>query len=190
MTSANRILVVNNGSNLLHALERQLPIATTVLNWNELHGADLHLYNAMVLSGGSTFVVEGHESLLADEMEIVRTFERPILGICYGMEVIVKAFGGQLEQMPEDHKGMIDIEVVQSDAIFGNHQRFSLFEHHQWRARSLPKDFVVLATSTHGPEAIRHRNRQVYGSQFHPEKVSDEGIGQSLLSNFLSLTTG
>lgn len=182
------ILLVDNGSNLTSALQKNLPASVVTLHWNELQGHDLTHFRAMILSGGSLFEVEGHESLLQAEFQAVQCFAGPILGICYGMEVMVKAFGGTLEKMPVDHKGSIDISVIQSDPIFGLHNTFSVFEHHQWQMKDVPSDFSVLARSVHGPEAIRHCSRPIYGLQFHPEKIVEDGMGHTLIQNFLELS--
>jgi GMP synthase-like glutamine amidotransferase len=181
------LLIVDNGTTLLPALTRLLPTQIQIKKWSDLSTCDPDAYEGIILSGGSIFEIEGHESQLANEMRIVREYAGPLLGICYGMEVMVRAHGGALEKMPQDHYGVIDVRVLEPDDIFGSCETFSIYEHHQWRVVELPNEFKPLAISMHGYEAIRHRARPHYGLQFHPEKIVEGISSLPVIEHFLSL---
>ena len=139
----------------------------------------------IVLSGSSGYPIVGNEQQLQKEMLLVRHSKVPVIGICYGCELIVNTFGGVLEQMNEKKKGIIDIEVIVPDPIFGGRQRFEVYEGHRWRIKELPVGFIDLARSKHGIEAVKHKELPIYGLQFHPEKFVDETYGDEILRNII-----
>jgi len=107
------------------------------------------------------------------------SFPRPVLGICAGMEVMVRIYGGDLS--PGTGIGMMDQEVTGSDPLFAGRDRFAAYELHSLMVIP-PPSFGVLAVSPSGVQAVRHRDRPHYGVMFHPE-VRNEW----LIRRFLSL---
>ena len=182
------LLVVDHGTNLMPSLLDLLPPETILCLWNDIADYDMNTFEGIILSGGSLFEIEGNESLLINEMVQIKNCKRPTLGICYGMEILVKAYGGTLKKMPLDHQGMIEVQVTDTNTILGNLERFFIYEHHQWKVEMLPSDFIPLAYSVHGYEAIQHRFRPHYGLQFHPEKITETPIGKNIIQTFLSQT--
>lgn len=107
------------------------------------------------------------------------SFPRPVLGICAGMQVIARAYGGSVYQRAGI--GMEKQQVVASDPLFDGEKIFPAYELHCLSVAP-PPSFMVLATSVSGAQIIRHRERPVYGVMFHPE-VRNEW----LIRRFLSL---
>ncbi|HHD72589.1 MAG TPA: glutamine-hydrolyzing GMP synthase, partial [Epsilonproteobacteria bacterium] len=110
----------------------------------------------------------------------------PILGICYGMQLITQHFGGEV--IPADHHeyGKAELKIVKEDSpIFKNIEDQSIvWMSHGDKAERLPDGFEVIGTSENSPyAAIADEKRQIYALQFHPE-VHHSVEGVKLLKNF------
>ena len=104
--------------------------------------------------------------------------EIPVLGICAGMEMLGKTFGGVLGHCTEI--GMTGIRVTVTDPFFPESLSFSAYELHTIACRD-PGPFKVLAVSDRCIQVIRHPVRPVYGVMFHPE-VRNEWAVERFLS--------
>lgn len=175
------VLLIDNGTTLLSQLERLIPGREIVRRWDNIADIVPDDYALIILSGGSRFSVVGNEKILSPEISLVLRTTVPIIGICYGCEVIVCSFGGTLEQM-DKKKGIITVGVIEDDPIFAGQKTFSVYENHTWRIKDLPTDYVQIARSAHGIEAIRHASRPIYGFQFHPEHFVDKTEGDEIFS--------
>jgi GMP synthase-like glutamine amidotransferase len=114
-----------------------------------------------------------------DRFAWLPSFAGPVLGICAGMQVIARIYGGEVR--PGVEIGMTGLEVVAPDPLLTGAGRFEAYELHGL-AVVPPDSLRVLAVSPSGVQAIRHRERPVYGVMFHPE-VRNEW----LIRRFLSL---
>jgi len=104
--------------------------------------------------------------------------EIPVLGVCAGMEMLCKTFGGVLGHCTEI--GMTGIRVTVTDPFFPESLSFSAYELHTIACRD-PGPFKVLAVSDRCIQVIRHPVRPVYGVMFHPE-VRNEWAVERFLS--------
>lgn len=102
---------------------------------------------------------------------------RPVLGICAGMQAIVKAFGGGIE--PGYEIGMREVRVITKDPLFLGKDRFEAYELHTY-ATVCPPSFGVIAESSRCIQAIRHHTLPIYGVMFHPE-VRNEWVVERFL---------
>lgn len=122
-------------------------------------------------------------------MELIRRYagEKPILGVCLGLQSISAAYGGKIVQAKRIMHGKNDLAEHDGRTIFrGLPNPLRVMRYHSLVAEeaSLPADFEVSARSTDGDiMAIRHRNLRIEGVQFHPESVGAEE-GMKMLSNF------
>mgnify|MGYP003393175454 CR=1 FL=1 len=181
-----KILVIDNGTSYLPQLKNLLSgHDICVINYSEISATDINSFNLIILSGGHKFSVKGSDEQLNQEMELVKNSSKPIFGICFGFEVIAYTFGAKLKLMESKELGVIDIRVVESDKIFSNISNFQVFESHRWIIEESVSDLTVLARSKDGIEAIKHKNRPIYGVQFHPEMFVEKTCGDELFSNFL-----
>lgn len=110
----------------------------------------------------------------------------PILGICYGMQVICHAFGGQVRGGDSRQFGRATMTVEHSADLFDGLPASSIvWMSHGDQAESIGETFLPLATSETCPTAaLKHRERPIYGLQFHPE-VTHTAEGGRLLANFV-----
>ncbi len=149
------------------------------------HIAALHP-KGIILSGGPASVYEkGAPQLPA----WVLKSGLPVLGICYGMQLLAREFGGAVE--PADHReyGLAMLSVVEADPLFdGLDDQLSVWMSHGDHVETAPDGFAVLARSANAPIAAIGRE-PYYAIQFHPE-VAHTPQGQHILTNFLTNVCG
>ena len=139
--------------------------------------------SAIILSGGPASVWQGGSPRCAPE---VLHMDVPILGLCYGMQLMCGELGGSVARSDHREFGRAAIDIVDADRLFvGMPPRMDVWMSHGDRVESLPPDFVVLARSDSAPyAAVRQKGRPVYGVQFHPE-VAHTPLGREMIRNFL-----
>jgi len=119
--------------------------------------------------------------------------ELPILGVCLGHQSIGQAFGGAVVRAPKPMHGKISrISHGQRGIFAGPPSPFAATRYHSLMvaADSLPNCLQVTATSEDGViQGLEHRERPIFGVQFHPESIATEH-GHTLLRNFLTVATG
>ena len=110
----------------------------------------------------------------------------PVLGICYGMQLTCRAFGGEIRPGHSREFGRTSMQVQQADPLLASlPDEFVVWMSHGDQAEALGESFTPLATSSTCPAAaIKHRERPFYGLQFHPEVTHTEHGGK-LLANFV-----
>ena len=110
----------------------------------------------------------------------------PLLGICYGMQLMSKRFGGEVESARQREYGKASIEVQGSPSIFeGLPENQHVWMSHGDLVIKTPKGFSIDAVNPSCPiAAISNEENRMYGVQFHPE-VGHSVHGQSILENFV-----
>ncbi len=113
----------------------------------------------------------------------------PILGICYGAQLITKQMGGKVEKAGKREFGKAELTVADTDGIFAGFEpgraEYQVWMSHGDRIEEMPAGFKVTGASDHSPAAaIRHREKPLIGVQFHPE-VAHTLIGSDILRNFV-----
>ena len=145
---------------------------------------------ALVLSG-STDPWAMHEPRSLDRFyEELRRFPGPVLGICAGMQMLVRALGGVVEPAAQPVRGFGPIDVVDdSDLLAGLAPRFDAFQSHEDEVTFLPPGFRTLAASDAcAVEAVAVRDRPWWGTQFHPEAWDDDHpAGRAIVERFTEL---
>ncbi|CCF85347.1 GMP synthase (glutamine-hydrolyzing) (Glutamine amidotransferase) (GMP synthetase) [Nitrolancea hollandica Lb] len=135
----------------------------------------------IILSGGPASVYEPGAPPLPDW---VLESGLPVLGICYGMQLLAQAFGGRVAPATEREYGPATIELTGPSAVFADlPDRLDVWMSHGDRIEALPDGFVSLAKSGNSPYAAIARDR-VIGLQFHPE-VAHTPLGGTILRNFV-----
>ncbi len=141
--------------------------------------------SGIVLSGGPASVYdEGAPSVSPELFEL----GVPVLGICYGAQLMVHLLGGKVQHSSKREFGPAVIEVLEKDEIFKTLEKgkgYRVWMSHGDRIEELPSKFFALARTEGSPyAAFSHREKPLYGVQFHPEVAHTE-IGKELFKNFL-----
>jgi GMP synthase (glutamine-hydrolysing) len=137
----------------------------------------------LVLSGGPADLTEESAPGLAAD---IFTLGIPVLGICYGMQLISRMKGAELEKADNREFGHTKIEVDTDAVLFrGTPHEQKVWMSHGVRLKSMPEGFDVIASSTGCPiAAMSNDMERIYGLQFHPEVFHTEN-GNEILQNFL-----
>ena len=108
----------------------------------------------------------------------------PILGICYGAEIIASTLGGSICRMPSPVRGVIPLNVWKENRMIKEKKSVHVFESHRYCIAKLPDGFDSVASSRYcDHELFSHKKKDIFGTQFHPEKSGQIGLG--VFSNFL-----
>ncbi|MDX6636056.1 MAG: para-aminobenzoate synthetase [Solirubrobacterales bacterium] len=121
--------------------------------------------------------------------EAIRRCERPLLGVCLGMQGLGWVEGGTVDRAPQPlHGHVVSVEHEGSPLFAGIPSPFEAVRYHSLAlARPLPSSLREIATCDGVPMAVEHRDRPQWGVQFHPESIATEH-GARLLVNFRDLT--
>jgi len=109
----------------------------------------------------------------------------PILGICYGLQVVAAGYGGKVEPSNRREYGKASLEISIPDGIFEGIQNGSqVWMSHGDKVAQIPPGFETMAHTENSPfAAIRNKSRNIYAVQFHPE-VEHSRFGKLILKNF------
>ena len=143
------------------------------------------LYDKVILSGRRK---NNNEINIVNSRIIRYCFQtdKPILGICYGAEIIALTLGGSIYRMDNHVQGTITVNILRPNSLIPDRTSVNVYENHRYTVAKLPKDFVSLGRSSICKyEIFSHIKKRIFGTQFHPEK--SDGDGFALLSNFLKL---
>jgi para-aminobenzoate synthetase len=123
--------------------------------------------------------------------DAIRRCERPLLGVCLGMQGLGWVEGGAVERAPQPlHGRVVAVEHDWSQLFAGIPSPFEATRYHSLALKQpLPPSLREIATCDGVPMAIEHRTRPQWGVQFHPESIATEH-GKRLLTNFRDLTAG
>lgn len=110
----------------------------------------------------------------------------PILGVCYGMQLMVQQLGGEVERAERGEYGKASLQIDDpTDLLTNVDNGTTMWMSHGDSVAQLPEGFELLAHTDNTPcAAIAHHGRKLYGVQFHPEVVHSVG-GQALIRNFV-----
>jgi GMP synthase (glutamine-hydrolysing) len=138
----------------------------------------------LILSGGPANVYQSNAPLCDPKMFNLGI---PVLGICYGMQLLAHLLGGKVDKAAMREYGKAQLFIDDKRDLFSNlPSEFTSWMSHGDKVLKLPTGFAVLAHSPNSPvAAMSDRRRHLYGVQFHPEVVHTQNGSQSI-ENFLS----
>jgi anthranilate/para-aminobenzoate synthase component II len=139
----------------------------TVKHYREIKQADLARCNTIILSG--TPLKDNATLSQIERFEWLKTCEKPVLGVCAGMQTIGLVFGAKLKQCLGI--GMTEITTMCANSLFSG--AFSAYTLHGFSIEP-HTTFDVLAESSQCIQAVKHRDRNVFGVLFHPEVRNPE----------------
>ncbi|MBC7395847.1 MAG: glutamine-hydrolyzing GMP synthase [Bdellovibrionales bacterium] len=142
---------------------------------------------AVILSGGPASVYEaGSPQLHPEFWDYAKQTKMPVLGICYGMQLMVKEFNGAITAAAKREYGRMEVQPHADESLlFSGLTKFQAWMSHGDETSTLPQGFKLSAKSIEGAvAAITHEIHPYFGIQFHPE-VTHTDQGTKLLKNFL-----
>jgi GMP synthase-like glutamine amidotransferase len=158
-----------------------------------IHYADVDRLDAdaTVLSGSYDPWALHDARALARLGEALLAYDGPVLGICAGMQILVRAAGGTIRQARQPAEpGFAAVEVVDADGVLaGLPRRIDVYEEHTDEVTVLPDSLRIIARSEGcAVEAIAAVDRPWWGTQFHPEKwTKAQPAGRAILASYFTL---
>ena len=186
------ILVIDNYDsftyNLVHYIG-ELGEEVIVKRNDEVTLQDIALLNPkkIVISPGPCTPYEAGISI-----DLIKASSVPILGVCLGHQSIGAAFGGKIIKAPEIFHGKLsEITHNNKDLFKDIDNPYSVVRYHSLiiEKSSLPDELEITSVLKDNPDiimAVQHKQRPIYGVQFHPESIETD-FGKKLIQNFLTL---
>lgn len=186
----NRIIILDFGSQytqLIARRVRELQVYCELLPW-DTGPAQVQALNpgGFILSGGPFSVYEAGAPPLPD---FVLSSGRPVLGLCYGMQLLTQALGGRVASAAEREYGPAQIRTLRPNPLLPEGEQ-QVWMSHGDRIETLPPGFQALATSGNSPyAAMADAAGRIFGLQFHPEVHHTPG-GMEILRRFVQGVCG
>ena len=180
----DRIAILDFGSQYTQLIARkirELGVYAEIIPFNR--EPEIKNLKGIVLSGSPSSIYEPNPPLPSAKL-----FEMgvPILGICYGMQVITHFFGGKIASTNKREYGFAKIEVVKDNELLDKYiDGSTVWMSHGDRIEKPPEGFETIGRTDNSPfAAIENRNKRIWAVQFHPE-VHHTEKGKRVLSNFV-----
>ncbi|MCD6229479.1 MAG: homoserine O-succinyltransferase [Candidatus Diapherotrites archaeon] len=185
------ILIVNNFSQHIDELEKTVKEQgenAETIHCTDFKARDAENFDAVILSGGSFLSIRKDYGIYDEQREIIKNSNTPILAICLGFQLLCEEYKSEMTTYyPNKIKGCVDIELLENDSLFTGikNQKLNVVEAHYHAVTKTGNRLKTLAKSEHGTEVVKHKEKQIYGFQFHPELKIENSNGHLLLRNFL-----
>ena len=187
-----KIIILDFGgqtSNLIARRVRELGVYSEIVPFNiDINKLKNIAPKGIILSGGPSSVYEEGSPQLSNEFYTYITEEKiPVLGICYGLHLLIHQLGGNIEAHEEKEYGRTELKIIEPNILLSSlNERENVWMSHGDQVKTMPKGFKILAkTSTCPIAAYANEEQLIYGVQFHPE-VAHTPKGNVVLENFIS----
>ena len=188
----NKILIVDFGSQFTQLIARrvrELGIFSEIVSHKKIKSKKInHTIKGIILSGGPLNVYQINK--YSFDKKIIQKGV-PVLGICFGHQIISKLNGGKVKQSKHREFGLANITKKNNSLLIKNlfkkKKSIKVWMSHADQVSKLPKNFKVIASSQNSKFAVvENKFKNYYGVQFHPEVTHTEN-GKKLINNFIFL---
>ncbi len=185
-----KIIIIDFGSQVTKLIARrirELGVFSEIITIRELYKIkDFNDIKGIILSGGPSTVTKKNFLRIPKEILLKKI---PILGICYGLQLIAKLFGGSIKSLKTKREFGRAILYKKNQSLliknFFNIKNKSVWMSHQDAVTKLPKGFKIIASTKESRlTIIENSQNNIYGIQFHPEVTHTEN-GKQIFKNFL-----
>jgi GMP synthase (glutamine-hydrolysing) len=186
------IIVLDFGGQYCHLIARrvrELGVYSEILPFDiDINKLKKIAPKGIILSGGPSSVYEEGSPQLSDEFYTYISEEKiPVLGICYGLHLLIHQLGGKIEAHDSKEYGKTKLNIINSKILLDSLEKGEVvWMSHGDQVKEMPDGFEILAeTETCPIAAYGNTEKQIYGVQFHPEVVHT-AKGNQVLDNFIS----
>lgn len=187
MLHNENILIIDFGSQFTQLIARRI---RELKVYSEIHPHSITIEKVKEMSPSGIIFSGGPMSIYEEDSPQIDAsiFELgiPILGICYGMQVVSKQYNGKIEAAKHREYGKTSLNIIEEDILFsGVSKESQVWMSHGDYITKLPEGFIITAKSASSPIcAIANAEKKIYALQFHPE-VAHTIEGKSILHNFI-----
>ena len=188
----NKILIIDFGSQFTQLIARRIRefgVFSEIVSHKKVKNKDIdNSVKGIILSGGPLNVYQINK--YSFDKRIIKN-QVPVLGICFGHQILSKLNGGKVKQSKYREFGLANInkkrESILTKNFFNKKDINKVWMSHADEVSKLPKNFKVIASSQNSKFAIiENKKENFYGVQFHPEVTHTEN-GKKLINNFIFL---
>ena len=188
--SLNKILIIDFGSQFTQLIARrirELGVFSEIISHKKISNKNINSsVKGIILSGGPLNVYQINKYSFDKKIIEKRV---PILGICFGHQILSKLNGGKVKQSKFREFGLANIKKKKESILvknfFNKKKENKVWMSHADQVSKLPKNFSVIASSQNSKFAIiENKSKNYYGVQFHPE-VTHTKNGKNLIKNFI-----
>ena len=188
----DKILIIDFGSQFTQLIARrirELGVFSKIISHKKVKKRDIDkTIKGIVLSGGPLNVYEINK--YSFDKKLIEN-GLPVLGICFGHQILSKLNGGKVKQSKHREFGLANIFKIKNSILinkfFNKKKTIKVWMSHADQVSKLPKDFKKIASSENSQFAIvENTSKKYFGVQFHPEVTHTEN-GKRLISNFIFL---
>ena len=186
----NKILIIDFGSQFTQLIARrirELGVYSEIISHKQIKNRNINKsIKGIILSGGPLNVYQINK--YSFDKNIIEN-GIPVLGICFGHQILSKLNGGRVKQSKHREFGLANIYKKRNSPLtknlFNKKKIIKVWMSHADQVSKLPKKFSVIASSQNSKFAIvENKSKKFYGVQFHPEVTHTEN-GKKLISNFI-----
>ena len=188
----DKVVIIDFGSQFTQLIARrirELGVFSEIVSHKKIKTFDINQkVRGIILSGGPLNVYQINKYSFDKK---ILELNIPILGICFGHQILSKLNGGRVKQSKHREFGLANIfkkrDSLLTKNFYGIKKTKEVWMSHADQVSTLPKNFKVIASSTNSKYAIvENKQKKFYGVQFHPEVTHTEN-GKKLISNFVFL---
>ena len=193
--SHNTVIIIDYGSQytqLIARRVRELGIYSYILPGDaSLERIQSYKPGAVILSGGPSSVYDSDAPVLPQGfLEYQAKSHLPLLGICYGMQLLARDLGGKVEKAQVREYGRMEVIPKRGSELFPDAGAFQAWMSHGDETKQVPPEFHLVALSASGAAAaMENPKAKIFALQFHPEVTHTQG-GKELLQHFLLALAG
>ncbi|MEM3833588.1 MAG: GMP synthase subunit A [Thermoprotei archaeon] len=150
--------------------------------------SQLNTFDGIIIGGGPMSVPYYDQDILKKFSRFLDIYNKPILGICLGHQMIATALGGEVRSARYPEFGLTEINVIHQNELFKDvPSKFIAWESHNDEVVKIPENAEIIASSEKCKvEAMAVKGKKIYGVQFHPE-VEHTRYGKTIIKNFLDI---
>ncbi len=185
------ILVIDFGGQYCHLIGRRIrergvysEIVSPEITADEIKALNKKFnIKGLILSGGPSSVYEPNAPRINPE---ILEMNIPVLGLCYGHQLIAQIIKGKVEPAISKEYGIADVDIDKPTGVLnGLSNKETVWMSHGDTVLTLPTEFEILAHTASCPiAAYRHKKKSIYGLQWHPEVIHTKN-GEQMLNNFI-----
>lgn len=188
-----KVLILDNHDSFTYNLVQMVEQivgkeSVTVAKNDEIERSEIQAFDKIILSPGPGIPREA--GILLEVIEEYAS-QKPILGVCLGLQAIVEAFGGRLMNLREIYHGVSSpLQMLNKNSLLfkGIKNETPVGRYHSWAAskEDFPEDLEITGEDNHGIIlSVQHKKWPVYAVQFHPESILTPE-GKKMIANFLN----